>query len=175
MKKWKFIGGLLIGLIALTLTSVGCKDMPWHEQNNYDTAVEDSVCVAHLVEDYLNPQFASANDVLEFRAEMVEEKAIDSIFLTIPENVLNGVASVLIKKYGIADKKQLVEEYNKHADIYNNLPQDANKEIDLGATDLGNKSESENVISTSFQYRTDTIDGKPVYIQIKTEESYVDN
>lgn len=164
-----------MGLLALTLTSVGCKDMPWHEQNNYDTAFEDSVCVAHMVEDYMNPQFTSTKDILSFKQTLVEERAIDSIFCSLPDEVLNDVASVLIKKYGIADKRDIVREFNTHADIYLSLPQEeTKKEVDLASTDLGEKQE-DNTITTSYKYRVDTIDGKPVKIMIKTEESYVDN
>ena len=176
MKKWKFIGGLIMGLLALTIIIVGCKDMPWHGTDNYDTAVEDTICVASMVEDYLNPQFSTVNELVQFRKEVVEEYEIDSIFCSLPEATLKNVASVLIRKYGIVDKRSVVEEYRANISVYDNLPttqQTTTKPVDLGATDLGNRQD-EGIISTSYQYRTDTIDDKPVKIQIKTEESYAD-
>ena len=58
--------------------------------------------------------------------------------------------------------------------VYNNLPKSTTapvNTVDKSATDLGSRHDS-NVISTSYNYRTDTINGKPVKIRITTTESY---
>ena len=84
---------------------------------------------------------------------------------------------MLLKKSGTIDKKSIIEEYRANSTVYDNLPvpQQSNattQEIDLGSTDLGSRQNQTDIISTSYQYRTDTINGKPVKIQIKKEESY---
>ena len=176
MKKWKlgnfgkFLGGYLIILLLTAVTLMtACKESPWSNPN-YDTAC-DSVMVSQSVDAYVNPQFTSVEEVLDFRQQMHENFTIDSIFRTMP------VSSVLIKKSGTIDKKSIVEEYRANSTVYDNLPvpQQSNattQEIDLGSTDLGSRQNKTDIISTSYQYRTDTINGKPVKIQIKKEESY---
>lgn len=175
----KFLGGYFVIALLLTVTvMVGCKNAPWSNPNNYDTA-NDSVLVAQQVEAIVNPQFTTVQEIVDFRQQTNEGFTIDSIFRAIPEQVLHNVASVLIKKNGTVDKKSIVEEYRANSAVYDNLPattqQPANttQEVDLNATDLGNRRSESDVISTSYQYRTDTINGKPVKIQIKKEESYV--
>lgn len=182
MKKWKlgnfgkFLGGYLIILLLTAVTLMtACKESPWSNPN-HDTAC-DSVMVSQSVDAYVNPQFTSVEEVLDFRQQMHENFTVDSIFRTMPEQVLNNVSSVLLKKSSTIDKKSIVEEYRANSTVYDNLPvpQQSNattQEIDLGSTDLGSRQNETNVISTSYQYRTDTINGKPVKIQIKKEESY---
>lgn len=175
----KFLGGYIcVLLLAAIAIMVSCKGAPWSTPNNYDTA-GDSVLVAQQVEAIVNPQFTTVQEVVNFRQQTNEGFTIDSIFSAIPEQVLNNVASVLIKKNGIVDKKSIVKEYQANSAIYDNLPastqQPANttQNVDLNATDLGNRCSNSDVISTSYQYRTDTVNGRPVKIQIKKEESYV--
>lgn len=174
----RFLGGYFcVLLLAVVTLMVGCKNAPWSNPNNYDTA-NDSVLVAQQVEAIVNPQFTTVQEIVDFRQQTNEGFTVDSIFRAIPEQVLNNVASVLIKKNGIVDKKSVVEEYRANRAVYDNLPATSQpatttQEVDLNATDLGNKRSESDVISTSYQYRTDTINGKPVKIQIKQEESYV--
>ena len=180
MRKFGIIGAyiivVLLAFIGILFLS-GCKGAPFIPTE--DTTANDSAYVAQKVESIVNPQFTNIRELISFRTQMNEDYAIDSVFRVIPEPILNNVASVLFKKNGFATKKSIVEEYRANSSIYNNLPSNAtlqqsgmHKEVDLQATDLGNRRQ-DSVISTSFSYRTDTINGKPVRIQIKTEESYV--
>lgn len=176
----KFLG-TYIALTAIVIVGAlqlsSCDRMPW----NYDTAKSDSVLVAEQVEAIINPQFTTVQDIIEFRQRTDEGFVVDSIFRALPESVLSNVAAVLIKKDGSVDKKSIVKEYKANKGVYDNLPPapisktEATKDtVDLSSTDLGTRQSDKKVISTSYTYRTDTVNGKPVKIQIKTEESYAD-
>ena len=142
MKKWKlgnfgkFLGGYLtILLLTAVALMTACKESPWSNPN-HDTAC-DSVTVSQTVDAYVNPQFTSVEEVLDFRQQMHENFTIDSIFRTMHEQVLNNVSSVLLKKSGTIDKKSIIEEYRTNSTVYDNLPvpQQSNattQEIEIG-------------------------------------------
>lgn len=177
--KLKFIYAMAITVLSLIVSAVitSCDKWP----SNYDIAEdEDSVYVAEIVKSVVNPQFTNVSDAVNFQITSKEGASIDSAFLALPETTLRNVANVVLQKKGFINKLEIVYEYKAHPDIYNNLPKeeqvitsaDLKKDVDKTATDLGQRPSG--VISTSYQYRTDTIDGKPVKIQIKTEASYAE-
>lgn len=169
----------MLFLMAMTLVTLSsCKNWPGHRSLNNDSA--DSTMIAERVEAIINPQFSSVDELIEFRQQTEVGYAIDSTFRVIPEDVLKNVAEVMLKKGVIITKKSVVEEYRAHNGVYDNLPvqpsteiKDSTKSIDLNATDLGTRQDKEDVFSTTFRFITDTIDGKPVKVQIKEERSYV--
>lgn len=180
--KLKFIFAAIIAAMSLMVGAAitsSCDKAPW-QKSNYDRA-EDSIFVATLVDEIVNPQFYEVSDIVSFQVQSVEGFSIDSIFQTMPEQVLRNVACVVLGNKGFVDKREVVKEYQAHPDIYNNLPNSSSgkiitsaevNEVDKTGTDLGDKPSG--VISTSYSYSTDTVDGKPVKIQIKTEKSYAE-
>ena len=114
---------------------------------------------------------------------MLEEQAIDSAFLSLSDNTIRNVVTVLLKKNSFVKKKDIVEAYRANSNIYDNLPTDPKaSSVDKTATDLGtrqnNKNDSpntggpDNVISNSYSSRIDTVGGKPIRVKIQTIESY---
>lgn len=147
--------------------------------DNYDVA-NDSVRIAQLFENLSTPQFSTVNEVIEYRNNVMLQDSIDAMFMSLPEEKLVNVVSVLIKKnFATITKKDILDEYVRCKNVYDNLPSTSDKvtsaneskDVNLGSTDLGNRR-SDSVVSTSYSFRTDTINGKPVRIKIKTEESY---
>lgn len=175
----RFLG---IYLIALTLIVVGACTLTSCDRlvsypDNYDKA-SDSVLVAQQVEAIANPVFETVKEVILYRYQADQGATIDSIFSALTDEQVKNVSTVVINRDGCATKKAIVEEYRANNTVYDNLPtasQSANvsQKVDLSSTDLGNRRDESDVISTSYQYRTDTINGKPVKIQTKKEESYV--
>lgn len=160
-----------VALLAILLVS--CNNSPWFpNRKNYDVSQNDTTIASCVVE----PQFVSITEVIDFWKDANEAAFVDSVFLSMNENVLRNVTNVLLKNHAFVTKKSIVEEYRANSSIYNNLidttPQTTNNKVDLGATDLGNRR-SDSILSSSVNYRTDTINGHPVKIRIKTEESYV--
>lgn len=132
----------------------------------------DSIASAKIV-DYTNPIFNSADELLSFRDLYVDNKQLDDIFVQLPEQIIQNVAGVCISKNGCVSKRELVLEYLDNQNVYDNLPNvkaadNPVQSVDTTATDLGNKRD--NIISTSYRYRIDTVNGKPVKIRITTEE-----
>lgn len=179
-EKLKRLGVLLLVGIMTTLI-YSCKNGPiGSSEDSY--CVSDSTHVAQFIENLQNPDLMAAEEVVALQQQMIADCTIDSAFTAMSPNVVKTVSTVLLKKRKFIRKKDVVEEFRLHGDIYNNLPKnevpaantnatvtpETNKQVDLSSTDLGNRR----VISTSYSYRTDTIDGKPVKVQIKTEESY---
>ena len=149
--------------------------------DNYDTS--DSVNWAEYVNSVVNPTMLDVTEALSLKNRMLEQQAIDSAFLSLPDNTIRNVVTVLLKKNTVIRKKDIVEAYRANKSIYDNLPLDTKaSDVDKTATDLGvrqnNKNDSSNpggtsnVISNSYSFRTDTVAGKPVRVKIQTIESY---
>lgn len=150
--------------------------------DNYDTS--DSAQVAEFINSVVNPQLMSVEEALSLKSNMLEKQSIDSAFLALDNNLISTVTTVLLKKKQTVTKKDILEEYRRCSDVYNNLPKpNTENTVDKTATDLGtrrdsgiassnNNSSTNNVISTSYSFRTDTVNGKPVRIRIQKIESY---
>lgn len=161
----------LIGVMMLTLLPAACVERGASDYN-YDEA-EDSIWICGVVESIVNPEFENVADVLVFRDNTRANYTIDSVFLSMPDEVITNVASVVIKKIGSVNKLSLVSEYLTNNAIYNALPPQApTQEVDKEATDPGTKSEPEEIVSETQSYRIDTIDGKPVKVKVVKRESY---
>lgn len=167
MKRLKFLLGLLLGAVMLLTTSCHGR-RPWSERH-YDSS--DSTQIASIVKDAINPGFVDVKSMLETRADDIEEKAIDSVWLYLPDQVLINVFSTL-KGNEPVTKKDIVEHYKSHRDIFDKLPESAPKPVDATATDIGSRQDKDSVFETTYAYRTDTVNGKPIKVQIKTEYSY---
>ena len=141
---------------------------PWSERH-YDSS--DSTKIASIVKDAINPGFVDVKSMLETRANELEEKAIDSVWLYLSDQVLINVFSTL-KGNEPVTKKDIIEHYKAHRDIFDKLPESASKPVDTAATDIGSRQDKDSVFETTYAYRTDTVNGKPVKIQIKTQYSY---
>ena len=149
--------------------------------DNYDTS--DSAMVAEYVTSVVNPSVMDVTEALSLKKSMLEEQAIDSAFLSLSDNTIKNVVTVLLKKNSFVKKKDIVEAYRANSNIYDNLPTDPKaSNVDKTATDLGTRQNNkndlsnpgghDNVISNSYSFRTDTIAGKPIRVKIQTIESY---
>ena len=168
---------LLSVAIALGVMAIAQRNnwLPAPTLNNFDTG--DSIKVAQVYEQLKSPVMYSIEDVQDLQDVMVHESTTDNIFMSIPPDIMRNVVNVLLNTEGYATKESIVKEYRANDEIYNNLPapdtsktnEDSSK-VDLGATDLGNKSNK--TISSSFKRRTDTVGGKPVTVVTETTERY---
>ena len=170
---------VLAGLVGCGLTSCKSATFPWSKESKPLEEVVDSIAQLNI-QQTLNPLFTTAEEAIVYRDLTEEEKKIDSIFNSLPNPTLTYVANVVIGQYGAARKKCIVEEYLKHPDIYDNLPvntptasKEDSKQDPASTEDSGVGKDRKLVISTKYNYRTDTVDGQPVRVETKTEESYV--
>lgn len=162
---------LIVAALGALMLLVSCdKFGSCSPGDNYDT--NDSAQVAEFINSVTNPQLMSVEEALSLKNNMLEKQAIDSAFLALDNDLISTVTSVLLKKNKTVTKKDILEEYRRCSDVYNNLPKpNTTKTVDTSATDLGVRHDT-GVISTSYNYRTDTINGKPVKIRITTTEAY---
>lgn len=172
----------LLQLIALVtfvvVAAVGscslssCEKMPWSKKAPSMEETVDSLVNAK-VKQTVNPIFYSVDEVLVYQDLTNDGNKIDSAFSVMPEDILKNVSHVLLKKYGTATKKDIVMEYYNHKDIYPNLPKSTESVTKDSTASTNDKGKKSGVFSTSYRYKTDTVDGVPVKIQIKEEQSYV--
>lgn len=162
------------GLVCCGLTSCKNTTFPWEKDSTKLEQTVDSL-VQLGIEEAINPTFYSVDEVMEIRSMAEEGRTIDSLFNTLSDKEISDVATVLIKKYGNCKKKCIVDEYFSHADIYKNLPKQAATESDPPSESSSAATNDRHTLpfSTEYQYSTDTVDGKPVKVQTKTEKSYV--
>lgn len=162
---------LIVAMLAVNMLLVSCNKLGINPSgDNYDTS--DSACVAEFVNSVTDPQLMSVDEALSLKSHMLEKQSIDSAFLALDDATINNVTTVLLKKHKTVSKKDIVDEYNRCNDVYINLPtKNVTQKIDPVNTDIGNKRDT-GIISTSYNFRTDTINGKPVRIRITTTEAY---
>lgn len=168
---------LLSAVIALGLVAIAEKNnwLPAPEMNNFDEG--DSIKVAQVYEQLKSPVMYTIKDVQDLQDVMVHESTVDNLFMSITPDIMRNVVNVLLNTEGYVTKESIVKEYRANDGIYNNLPvpetttetTDSSK-VDLGSTDLGNRSNK--TISSSFKRRTDTVGGKPVTVVTETTERY---
>lgn len=166
--------------IACSLIAVGLAAennwLPAPKQMIFDEG--DSIKVAQVYEQLQSPRMYTYKDVLDLQEQMLDKSTTDELFMSMTPDVIRPVVSVLLKTEGVVTKESIVKEYRANDGIYNNLPVESDttlhistNAVDLGATDLGNRSEDK-LISSSLKRRTDTVNGKPVKIVTETKESY---
>lgn len=167
---------VLVGLVCFGLTSCKNTKMPW---NDNTPALEETVdsLVQLAVADAINPVFTSADQAVVYRDLTEEGKSIDSVFYSMSDKQVIDVTSVLVGRVGHARKKDIVNEFMSHPDIYPLLPDKADptaKAAPTSTEDSGVRSDNRpDVISTNYKIINDTVDGKPVKVQIREERSYV--
>ena len=91
--------------------------MPW---NDNTPALEETVdsLVQLAVADAINPVFTSADQAVVYRDLTEEGKSIDSVFYSMSDKQVIDVTSVLVGRVGHARKKDIVNEFMSHPDIY---------------------------------------------------------
>ena len=168
----------MLALGLATFSSCGDSTPKAWSKEEIETLSTESASTVYY--DLVNPTFSSVNDVVDYRDNTFEGKSIDSTFEALPEVILRRVADVCINKHGSTDKKDIVREYIKNQSVYINMsdkiPSAESKDDKSTATDSGGsdvtKDDKSKVFETSYNYYTDTVDGKPVKVQVKTEKSY---
>lgn len=169
----KFLGVYLLTVLGALMLLVSC-DKWRHRPDNYDVA-NDSVKIAEAVQNFNNPQFSSVVEIAEYRETHAFALSIDSVFFSLSPKTIEDVSTVLFKSNKTSiTKEDIVKEYQRCRNVYDKLPASndtsakTTNEVDRTATDLGNRSEV-----TSISFRTDTINGKPQKIMIRTTETPV--
>ena len=140
----------------------------------------DTTLIATQVDRLMNPSFNSAQELLVFRNSRLECKTIDSIFTSLPDEVLQNAATVCINKKGYVTKKDVVNEYRSNGDVYNNLPKTAPPDTIKEYAALQNRpSDDPNIKedpprenTVTYSQRDTVIDGQHATVKTRVETQW---
>lgn len=144
-------------------------------------APEEEVALSadQAVENMINPQLGSVSDVVNFHSTLTSNMAIDSTFMAMSELTIIDVASVLLKSNAFITKKDIVDEYVAHKNIYDGLPKPDNVEtststdppiakveiVNEGKTTVTEAPPTRGEGNTVNSYKDTIIDGKSAIIK----------
>lgn len=162
----------LVIVLAAILTVIACVtscDKAKELVNTEEKTVE-------TIEEYLNPTFDDVNVLLTYRDVLSKEHQMDSIFLSLPEPVLKNVTTVLLNKYGETNQEDVVNEYVKNKEIYDNLrtpplpsTNETNDSTDKIINGLVRESGAQKTRAVMYEFKDSIINGKKVRIKITHE------
>lgn len=118
MKKWiKWFCASLIALVAVLCTSC---HRPNYEQDESIGKEDISYVKAALIQ-IDNPQFNSVDGVIAYQKEQQCIRYQDSVFYSMPDEIVTQVTQVLLNKGKTVTKRTIVNEFLQGEDIYMNL------------------------------------------------------
>lgn len=177
--KLSFLGKYLLGLCVVGImlisgiTFCSCDKFAKHDKEIL--ATNDSVLISQYINEISNPSFLTVSEVLSFKQNQLKNKEVDSLILSMPEDILTNVVSVVIKRCGVATKTQIADEYRANRSVYENLPKAAPKTDQM--SDAEETARVEDVPNTTvgtrqvnYNTKDTVIDGKRVTIETKTTQ-----
>ena len=120
----KFLYGVLFLLLAVaasTAVNVALASCDNPRVKQLAPTVNKAV-VQDCLDSIVNPVFTSMNDVFELQKELKTNAFIDSVFMSMPQDVLKNVSSVVMGKRHYVTKDDIVGEFLQNRQIYENLP-----------------------------------------------------
>lgn len=174
----KFLN-IIVFTMALVLTTVitSCDRV---SKTLNPSSEPDTTLIAMQVNKLIDPHFSSVHEILAFRNSRIECRTIDSIFTSLPDEVLTNAATVCINKKGYVTKKDVVREYQSHGDIYNNLPKIAPPDTTSNYEPLQNHPKDDPNIkedpprenTVSYSQRDTVIDGQHATVKTRVETEW---
>lgn len=128
----------------------------------------DSVFVADYIEEVINPQFVSTEEINLFQDRLLEEYNVDKEFRDMSKATLFNVATVCLKNSVFVTKADIVKEYRANRSVYDALDNKTPKDT-IPVTQADSPPEPNQI---EYRFETDTVDGKPIKVKIKTEKTY---
>lgn len=123
---------LIIALFALLFSGIGilmanqASSRMKTLRREIRTEVIDSASVVEIVDQQINesknPTFVSPSEVYAFVQSKQAEQDLLQEFLSLPVDKLINVAEVCIKARGSATMVDIVNSYNEHKEVYDNMP-----------------------------------------------------
>lgn len=120
----KFLSWLGCTVLAIILATAGatallsCEGGPKLLPSTTLKAADVEVALDSIV----NPVFTSYEDIIECQKTLKTNMFVDSVFMTMPPNVIRNVYGVLSKKISYVQKSDIVGEFLNNRSIYDNLP-----------------------------------------------------
>ena len=121
----KFIYGCIIVLFAVLASTAASVALVSCDNPRVSSMLPQSVSKASVqacLDSIVNPVFTNVNDVFELQKQLTSNAFIDSVFMSMPPDVLKNVSTVMIKKRPHCTKDDIVGEFLQNRQIYENLP-----------------------------------------------------
>ena len=155
---------LVVGAAYLLKPSV-LKNVAPQEQ----VVISDSL-IAQAVVNYMNPGFSEAQDVLDLRSDILQDRKIDSLLIILPEPTVYNIASVCKKKYKRFTLLNFYDEYQANKSVYDALPVNS-VEVTVKEQTKGSVMEEPRVTNgetlVSATYKDTVIEGAKHVIETK--------
>lgn len=155
---------LVVGVACLLKPSVLKNAVPQEQE----TVVFDSL-VAQAIANHMNPEFSEAQGVLDLRSDILQDRKIDSILVTLPEQTVYNIASVCKKKHKQFTLADFYDEYNSNRNVYDALPTQpvtvTTVKEQQPAMEEPRVTKDETLVSAT--YKDTTIEGKKYVIETK--------
>ena len=108
---------LIMLIAAITVSSCD-----YAKQTKSEIRKDDSLMVFKMMQEIDNPTFTNYSDAVEFQRSEGKWRHQDSVFFSIPENVMRDVVSVLEKSGKPVTKMGIANEFEMNKHVYLNLP-----------------------------------------------------
>lgn len=118
---------LFLAIVALFM-SVLAMIVTWQRITHERKAPNTDEIISQITERVTNPEFTTPEDVLSYQMGIAQKAQADQIFTAMTEKDVYNAFSVCKNTLGKVTKMDLVHEYLKHKSVYDNLPNDTQKD-----------------------------------------------
>ena len=108
---------LIMLIVAITVSSCD-----YVKQTKSEIRRDDSLMVSKMMQEIDNPVFNDYSDALMYQKTEGQWRHQDSVFFSIPKNVMQNVVSVLEKSGEPVTKMSIAHEFEVNKHVYMNLP-----------------------------------------------------
>lgn len=124
---------LIMLIVAVTVSSCG-----YMKKTKSGIKLNDSLMLSKMMQDIDNPTFIDCSDVIDFQRSESQWRHQDSVFFSIPENVMRDVVSVLEKSEKPLTKMSISNEFEMNKRVYLNLPDERDRYNAIAPPDIPN-------------------------------------
>lgn len=151
----KILTLLMLSMSICLLSS--CEYLKSYTQQDAATCGVDSAQVVEIVNQIIQPEFTTVDELMDFRAGKFENLKNEEILLSLPDETVEQIATVSIKTLGYVSLESLAMEYTAHQDVYDNLP--------VKDKDDSDTNDEEVIPIIQEQFVDTVIDGKHVHLK----------
>lgn len=170
----RFLGGGVL-LLVLSIAICSCTkpgNPPAQPTTEVDSATVE-LCNMQF-EEFVNPTFTDVSDVLAFQSMELQEANVDEVFLSMPQDVLSNVTTVVLKRLPSAKIADIVVEYLNNRAVYDGLHTEENPTEPASTTETTTAVTEGQPATTSgevsYHYETDTLpDGTISVVKVETK------
>lgn len=121
LQQW-FCATLIALLTVLSISLASCNKTRLSEEKHSMKEYVDSADLFRVLQEFANPTFSSLDDALTYYQNEKQYRIQDSVFFSLPPDVITNVYSVLVRRGEKPTKLAIASEYLDNIRVYSNLP-----------------------------------------------------